>query len=171
MAIVFGEFELDKNNRRLKRGSAQISINGQAFEFLRILAERPGELVTREELKQQIWPDSNVDFEHSLDVLVSRLRKILGDDSKCPRYVETVTKQGYRFIEKVNATPRLERKKAQRVWVRRLASYAAVAVLAGIASIVIAHSRYPDGASPVNLQKSHASRVPERRAVDRNQQK
>src|SRR6266478_1547772 len=107
MAIVFGEFELDKNNRRLKRGSAHISINGQAFEFLCILAERPGELVTREELKQQIWPDSNVDFEHSLDVLVSRLRKILGDDSKYPRYIETVTKQGYRFIEQVNVTPRL----------------------------------------------------------------
>jgi DNA-binding winged helix-turn-helix (wHTH) protein len=157
MAIVFGEFELDKGNRTLKRDGVRIRINAQAFDFLRILVESEGRLVTREELKQQLWAGSNVDLEHSLDVLMSRVRKILVDDSKHPRYIETITKQGYRFIEQVSVTPRLERKQP-RVWLRTLASYVAIAVLAGIVSIVIVHNRYPDRAPAPKSSETSTSR-------------
>jgi DNA-binding winged helix-turn-helix (wHTH) protein len=144
MAIAFGEFELDDNKRTLKCAGQRIQVNGQVLELLRLLLERPGEVVTREELQRRLWPDRNVIFEHSLDVLLSRLRKVLADDSKSPRYIETVPKQGYRFIEPVVIVATVPEVKRRRIWLRKIAAYAAVAVLAGITSVVIAHNRYPD---------------------------
>ena len=98
MVKTFGEFELDDRLRKLSRGGQTVRLTGQALDLLCLLIERPGELITREEIQRRLWPDSNVEFEHSLDVLLSRLRAVLGDSGKSPRYIETVPKKGYRFL-------------------------------------------------------------------------
>ena len=115
-------------------------LSGQAVDLLCLLLERPGELITREEIERRLWPDRNVDFHHSLDVVVSRLRTVLGDKGASPRYIETVPRKGYRFIEPVTAKP--EARRANRHWPRRLVTYAAVATLAAILAMLFARTRY-----------------------------
>jgi TolB-like protein len=98
-ALRFGAFELDERARELRTGTTRIRLQEQPFEILRQLLRRPGEVVTREELRRQLWPDGTyVDFEHSLNAAVKRLRAALGDDADNPRFVETLPRRGYRFI-------------------------------------------------------------------------
>lgn len=83
----------------LPRGNTRLSLNGQPLEILRVLLEQPGEVVTRDELVRQLWPDGTfVDFEHSLNAAIKRLRAALGDSAENPRFVETVPRRGYRWI-------------------------------------------------------------------------
>jgi TolB-like protein/Tfp pilus assembly protein PilF len=97
--LRFGSFELDLRSRELHNGATRIRLQEQPFEILRMMLERPGRVVTREELQQRLWPDGTfVDFEHSLNAAVKRLRAALGDDAENPRFVETVPRRGYRFI-------------------------------------------------------------------------
>ena len=110
--------------------------------MLCLLLERPGELITREEIERRMWPDRTVDFHHSLDVVFSRLRTVLGDKGASPRYIETVPRKVYRFIEPVTARPDARPAKEQRHWSRPLAAYAAVAILAAILAILFARTRY-----------------------------
>ncbi len=84
MVKRFGDFEFDDRRRSLKAGGRPVRLSGQALDFLCLLVERPGELVTREEIERKLWPDRNVDFNHSLDVVVSRLRTVLGDKARAP---------------------------------------------------------------------------------------
>jgi TolB-like protein/Flp pilus assembly protein TadD len=94
-----GAFELDLRSRELQNGGQRIRLQDQPFEILRLLLERPGRVVTRDELRQRLWPDGTfVDFEHSLNAAIKRLRAALGDEAEHPRYVETVPRRGYRFI-------------------------------------------------------------------------
>ena len=102
---TFGDFEFDDRRRRLRAGGHPVRLSGQALDLLCLLLERPGELITREEIERRLWPDRTVDFHHSLDVVVSRLRTVLGDKGASPRYIETVPRKGYRFIEPVTARP------------------------------------------------------------------
>lgn len=98
-ALRFGAFELDERARELRTGTTRIRLQEQPFEILRQLLRRPGEVVTREELRRQLWPDGTyVDFEHSLNAAVKRLRAALGDDADNPRFVETLPRRGYRFV-------------------------------------------------------------------------
>jgi TolB-like protein/Tfp pilus assembly protein PilF len=98
-ALRFGAFELDERARELRTGTSRIRLQDQPFEILRLLLRRPGEVVTREELRRQLWPDGTyVDFEHSLNAAVKRLRAALGDDADNPRFVETLPRRGYRFV-------------------------------------------------------------------------
>ena len=98
-AIRFGAFELDERARELRSGTSRIRLQEQPFEILRLLLRRPGDVVTREELRRQLWPDGTyVDFEHSLNAAVKRLRAALGDDADNPRFVETLPRRGYRFV-------------------------------------------------------------------------
>src|SRR5262245_37625647 len=97
--LRFGSFELDVRSRELRRGTAVARLQEQPFEILRMMLERPGEVVTREELQQRLWPRGTfVDFEHSLNAAVKRLRAALGDDASDPKFVETLPRRGYRFI-------------------------------------------------------------------------
>ncbi|HEY7190846.1 MAG TPA: winged helix-turn-helix domain-containing protein [Vicinamibacterales bacterium] len=97
--LRFGSFELDVRARELRNGSTRVRLQEQPFEILRLMLERPGDVVTREELRQHLWPSGTfVDFEHSLNAAIKRLRATLGDDADCPRFVETVPRRGYRFI-------------------------------------------------------------------------
>jgi TolB-like protein/Tfp pilus assembly protein PilF len=97
--LRFGAFELDVRLRELRTGTTRIRLQEQPFEILRLMLERPGDVVTREQLRQRLWPDGTfVDFEHSLNAAVKRLRAALGDDAENPRFVETLPRRGYRFI-------------------------------------------------------------------------
>src|SRR3954463_970520 len=98
-SVRFASFELDVRSRELRRGDTRIRLQEQPFEILRLMLERPGDIVTREELQQRLWPDGTfVDFEHSLNAAVKRLRAALGDDADHPKFVETLPRRGYRFI-------------------------------------------------------------------------
>jgi TolB-like protein/Tfp pilus assembly protein PilF len=102
--VKFGSFELDVRLRELRTGSTRVRLQEQPFEILRLMLERAGDVVTREELRQRLWPAGTyVDFEHSLNAAVKRLRAALGDDADNPRFVETLPRRGYRFIARLNA--------------------------------------------------------------------
>ncbi len=98
-SVRFGVFEADFESGELRKGGVRLRLPGQALEILQALIECPGELVTREGLRDRLWPgDTFVDFDHGLNVMVNKLRDVLGDSAKAPCYVETVPRRGYRFI-------------------------------------------------------------------------
>ena len=102
--LKFGSFELDVRLRELRTSSTRVRLQEQPFEILRLMLERPGDVVTREQLRQRLWPAGTyVDFEHSLNAAVKRLRAALGDDADNPRFVETLPRRGYRFIARLDA--------------------------------------------------------------------
>ena len=101
--VQFGLFELDLQARELRKSGVKIKLNDQPFQVLTVLLERPGEIVTREELQARLWPaDTFVDFDLSLNSAVKKLRQALGDESDNPRFVETLYRRGYRFIAPVS---------------------------------------------------------------------
>jgi DNA-binding winged helix-turn-helix (wHTH) protein len=100
----FGVFEVDALAMELRRGGTLVKIREQSFRILVLLLEHPGELVTREDLRRVLWSsDTFVDFDHSLNVAVMKLREALGDSADKPLYIETIPKRGYRFIAPVEA--------------------------------------------------------------------
>src|SRR5258708_21219433 len=97
--IRFDTFELDLRTEELRRGGVRLPLQGRPLQALAILLRNPGELVTREQLRQELWADDTfVDFEHGLHNAVARLRSILGDDAVRPRFIETLPRRGARFI-------------------------------------------------------------------------
>ncbi len=108
--LVFGPFEVDHRTGELFKHGIPIRLPGQPFQILIALLESPGELITREQLRDRIWGDGrNVDFEHGMNVAVNRLRRALSDSADEPRYVETVPGKGYRFIGTVEGSaPKLQ---------------------------------------------------------------
>jgi DNA-binding winged helix-turn-helix (wHTH) protein len=102
--VRFGDYEADLHTRELRKGGVKINLAGQPFEILTMLLQRPGELVTREEIRSKLWtPDMFVDFEHSLNSAIRKLRGALCDSATSPRYVETLARRGYRFIGNVES--------------------------------------------------------------------
>jgi TolB-like protein len=98
LGVHFGEFEFDQSGE-LRSGGRKIKLQEQPSQILRILIERAGQIVSREELRQKVWPsDTFVDFDHGINNAVKRLREALGDTAETPRYVETLPRRGYRFI-------------------------------------------------------------------------
>jgi DNA-binding winged helix-turn-helix (wHTH) protein/Tol biopolymer transport system component len=97
--VRLGEFQLDFDAGELIGNGSRIRLQVQSLELLRALLERPGQMVSREELRQRLWPgDTFVDFEHGLNAAVRRLRESLGDSADTPRYVETIPRRGYRLV-------------------------------------------------------------------------
>ena len=97
--IPFGDFELDLESGELLKNGRKIRLQAQPFQVLRVLLEKPGRVVTREELQQKLWPkDTFVDFEHGLNAAINRLRQVLDDSADASRYIETLPRRGYRFI-------------------------------------------------------------------------
>ena len=104
--LRFGVFEYDPAAGELRKQGRKIKLHGQPIEILRLLLDRPGEVVTREELQRKLWPaDTFVDFEHSLNAAVKRLRDALDDSAETPRYIETLPRHGYRFLATVEQPP------------------------------------------------------------------
>jgi TolB-like protein len=92
---------LDVGAREVRQGATRITLPTQPFEILCLLLDRPGEVVRREELSRRLWPEGTfVDFEHSLNAAIKRLRAALGDDAQRPRFIETVPRRGYRWINR-----------------------------------------------------------------------
>ena len=101
--VRFGVFEADFRSGELRRNGIRIRLQDQPFQILNLLLEKPGEVVTREELQTRLWPaDTFVDFDHSLNTAVKRLRDALGDSAENPLFVETLARRGYRFIAPVH---------------------------------------------------------------------
>jgi len=102
----FGAFELDLREGELRRNGMKVKLQDQPFQVLAELVERPGQVVTREDLRNRLWPaDTYVDFDHSLNAAIRRLRDALGDSAENPTFVETVARRGYRFLAPVSASP------------------------------------------------------------------
>ncbi|MEJ2110743.1 MAG: winged helix-turn-helix domain-containing protein [Acidobacteriota bacterium] len=102
--LRFGVFDLDLQAGELRRRGVKVKLQEQPFRILAFLLERPGEVVTREQLRQLLWPpDTFVDFEHSINIAVKRLREALSDSADNPRFVETLPRRGYRFIAPVES--------------------------------------------------------------------
>ncbi len=100
----FGVFEADARSGELRKNGSKLKLQEQPFQVLVVLLERPGEVVTREELRRRLWPaDTFVDFDHSLNTAINKLRDTLGDSAANPRFIETLAKRGYRFIAPVQA--------------------------------------------------------------------
>ncbi len=100
--LRFAVFEVDLAAGELRKNGSRIRLQEQPFQILAYLLDRPGEVVTREELRQNLWPaDTFVDFDHSLNTAVNKLREALGDSASSPRYVETLARRGYRFLAPV----------------------------------------------------------------------
>jgi DNA-binding winged helix-turn-helix (wHTH) protein len=101
-AIRFGVFEVDLEAGELRKNGMKIRVQEQPFQVLTALLENPGDVVTRESLRQRLWPDDTfVKFDRSLNTAVNKLREALGDSADSPRYVETIPRRGYRFIAPV----------------------------------------------------------------------
>ena len=108
----FGVFEVDLSAGELRKNGVKLRLQEQPFQVLALLLERSGEIVTRDELRQKLWPsDTFVDFDHSLNTAINKVREALGDSASSPRYVETLARRGYRFIAPVQRNEPMERAK------------------------------------------------------------
>src|SRR5215470_2694075 len=97
--LRFGDFEIDLRSGEVWKHSHRVRIQDQPFQVLRVLLEHPGEIVTRDELKQTLWPaDTFVAFDDGLNTAVKKIRDVLGDSAEQPRYIETIPRKGYRFL-------------------------------------------------------------------------
>jgi DNA-binding winged helix-turn-helix (wHTH) protein/Tol biopolymer transport system component len=105
--ISFGPFEANLHTQELRKHGVRLRLPGQSFQILEMLLKRPGELVTREELQQALWPsDTHVDFERGVNAAVNRLRDVMGDSADTPHLIETLPRRGYRFIGSIDVPPK-----------------------------------------------------------------
>src|SRR5579864_6419132 len=104
MAIVrFGTYEVSLQSGEMRKGGVRIKVQQQPMKLLEILLERPGEVVTREELRSRVWADESFgDFDQAVNIAIAKLRSALGDSAENPRFIETLPKRGYRFIADVS---------------------------------------------------------------------
>jgi TolB-like protein len=105
-ALKFGSFEADLAACELRKSGAKIRLQGQPFRVLALLLENVGQVVTREELRQKLWPaDTFVDFDNGLNTAINKIREALGDSADNPRFIETLSRRGYRFLGDLNGSP------------------------------------------------------------------
>ena len=109
LPIRFGSFEVDLQTGELRRQGLKVKLQEQPFQVLAMLLDRPGEVVTRDELQRKLWPaDTFVDFERGLNRAINKLREALADDADCPRFIETLPRRGYRFLSPVETAGKRE---------------------------------------------------------------
>ncbi|MGB2901108.1 MAG: winged helix-turn-helix domain-containing protein [Candidatus Acidiferrum sp.] len=149
--LRFGVFEVDLRAGEVRKQGVRIKLQEQPFQVLTQLLKRPGEVVTREELRAQLWPsDTFVDFDNGLNTSINKLREALGDSADSPRFIETLPRRGYRFIAQVTGVDGKTRETATGVSAaaptrnRKIVVAAAVVVLAaGIAGGLLWRARQP----------------------------
>ena len=140
--VQFGVFELDVRTGELRKSGTRVKLPDQPFQILRELVRDPGELVTREQLQERLWAEETfVDFEHSLNAAIKKLRDALGDSTRSPRYIETLPKRGYRFIAPVEAL--VESEDSLQGWRTRLLVAGASAAL-----VTLGLSLWPESDPP-----------------------
>jgi DNA-binding winged helix-turn-helix (wHTH) protein len=101
MDVRFGKFAFSFDALKLRKDGCDVRLVGQPLHLLVMLLQSPGKVVTRDEIRQRLWRDTHVDFDHSVDAALNRLRAALGDNGKQPRYIETIPTIGYRFLAPV----------------------------------------------------------------------
>ena len=146
--LRFGTFEMDLRAGELRKQGMRIKLQEQPFRVLTVLLQRPGEVVTREELRNQNWPsDTFVDFDNSLNTAINKLREALGDSAENPRFIETLPRRGYRFLVPVTsadgkdssmAGPRIRSR--ARLW--KMALSATVVLVLAAAGVLFWRSRH-----------------------------
>ena len=101
--VRFGTYELSIQSGELRKAGVKVRVQQQPLKLLEVLLERPGEVVTREELRSRVWPNESFgDFDQAVNIAIAKLRSALGDSADNPRYIETLPKRGYRFIADVS---------------------------------------------------------------------
>src|ERR1700716_3456161 len=136
--VRFSTFEVDLHTGELRQRGQKIKLQEQPLQVLAALLERPGQMVTREELRSRLWSaDTFVDFDHSLNAAIKRLRDALGESAETPIFVETIPRRGYRFIGQVE-TPAVLASTHPRLWKRLLTTRNAL--LSGLAGGVLVMS-------------------------------
>ena len=146
----FGPFELDLATGELRRNGVRVRLQDQPLRILQALLETPGEMLTREQLRERLWPsDTFVDFERSLNAAVAKLRQALGDSAEQPLYVETVARKGYRFVAPVTATETTPPPAPVRP--RPTTAFVIVSAVLGLAVLgwIVLRPRAPAGGDPV----------------------
>src|SRR5262249_21016443 len=131
--LRFSIFEVNLQTGELRRKGQKVKLQDQPFQVLAALMERPGEVVTREELRSKLWPaDTFVDFDHSLNAAIKRLRDALGESAEKPIFIETMARRGYRFIGNVEAAVPISSRPTRWRWLftRRAAALGAIAAFA-----------------------------------------
>src|SRR5580658_2660391 len=104
--IRFGPFEADSRSGELRKHGIKVRIGQQTFHILMMLLEHPGEVVLREDLRMKLWPhDTVVEFDHSINAAIQKLRGALGETAEQPKYIETLPRRGYRFMGSVEVVP------------------------------------------------------------------
>jgi len=164
--VCFAGFQLDLRSGELYKNGRRIRLQAQPFQVLRLLIEQPGKVVTRDELRQKLWPaDTFVDFDHGLNSAVARLREALNDSKDAPRFIETIPKRGYRFLQSVvdevplqeipepSATPYLKKneRSPRLVRVALVAAFAIVTLLFGIRALLRSQSAFPRVVGPTQI--------------------
>jgi DNA-binding winged helix-turn-helix (wHTH) protein len=147
--LHFGVFEANLQESELRKDGMRIKLQDQPFQILSILLERPGETVSREELRQRLWPaDTFVDFDHSLNSSIKKLREALGDNSDNPRFIETLHRRGYRFIAPVDG-PVATALEARRQSPSRVALWVAAVAIVMLSGVTAWFLRFPSHQSQV----------------------
>jgi DNA-binding winged helix-turn-helix (wHTH) protein len=100
MKVTFGEFQYSTETQRLTKAGRTVRLSEQSLRLLTLLLKKPGDVITRDEIRRSLWPETHVDFDHSLNVALNRLRQSLG--GKESHFIETVPKLGYRFIAEIH---------------------------------------------------------------------
>jgi DNA-binding winged helix-turn-helix (wHTH) protein len=132
--LCFGTFEVDLRAGEMRKQGKRIRVQEQPFQVLAVLLQRPGEVVTREEVRNQIWPeDTFVDFDNSLNTAINKLREALGDSADNPRFIETLPRRGYRFLAPVSGNGRETRTRSTRKW--KIGLLAVLVVVATAAAV------------------------------------
>jgi TolB-like protein/DNA-binding winged helix-turn-helix (wHTH) protein len=150
LRVVFRPFEASLSEHELYKGGRRLHLQDQPFRLLVMLLERPGEVVSREEVRQRLWPDGHfVDFNEGIDTAVRKLRYALGDSATTPRFIETVPRRGYRFVAPIESAlpdtaaaplpvPHLDRSRSR--WKLATATSAVVSLVL-VAVLLVGHSR------------------------------
>src|SRR5215469_13884294 len=142
--LSFGVFEVDLRAGELRKQGKRIKLQEQPLLVLKVLLERPGEIVTRDELRSQIWSaDTFVDFDNSLNTAINKLREALGDSAERPRFIETVPRRGYRFLAPVTSNQQGEQPTPSPNTKQKIVTAVGIAflILGGIAAELLWHSR------------------------------
>ncbi len=144
MDVRFGGFEFSFDTLKLRKGGADVRLVGQPLRLLVMLLQNPGAVVSRETIREQLWRDTHVDFDHGVHAALNRLRTTLGDNGKQPRFIETVPTIGYRFIAAVEvvvpagAAP-LPRPASLR---KRVMWFVLTAIVAALVALAIVRQHY-----------------------------
>jgi DNA-binding winged helix-turn-helix (wHTH) protein/TolB-like protein len=131
--IRFGPFELNADARELRKNGMKVRLGGQPMQILLLMLRRPGEVVTREELRQALWPaDATVDFDVGLSTALRKLREALRDSAESPRFIETLPRRGYRFIAPVTIATPPQPPRRNRKWIALAIALALIGIAAAL---------------------------------------